>query len=143
MRTIELCVRTIELYVRGWGQKVDVTVCLRLVTCDLWVQRESAWTIDFCLSGLALASLGNGLTTRGNSVVLLVGNVVLLPCMLLSIEGGWEAVDTEGSSSPWVTRVMEASTHVLLRSVYLYTSLSVCLYTSLSCVYTRHFRLCP
>jgi hypothetical protein len=92
-------------------------------TCDLWLQRERAWTIDFCLSGLALASLGNGLTTRGNSVVLIVGNVVLLPCMLMSMEGGWVAVDKEGSSYPWVTRVIEASTHVLLRSVCL--SLSV------------------
>ena len=43
---------------------------------------ETLWTVDFCLTALALASVGNGMSTRETTLVLLVGHVILLPCVL-------------------------------------------------------------
>ena len=47
---------------------------------------ETLWTVDFCLSALACACMGNGMFTREITLVLLVGHVTLFPCMYHSWE---------------------------------------------------------
>ena len=44
--------------------------------CDV---RTRQWTIDFCLSATALASFGNGLSTRTNAILLLSSLLALCP----------------------------------------------------------------
>ena len=43
---------------------------------------KTQWTVDFCLTALALASVGNGMSTRETTLILLVGHVMLFPCVL-------------------------------------------------------------
>ena len=51
----------------------------------LLVALQRSWTVDFCLCAIVLGSFGNGLSTRENTLLLLTGLCVLLPCIVCAV----------------------------------------------------------
>jgi len=61
---------------------------------------QRSWTVDFCLCATALGSFGNGLSTRENTLLLLTGLCLLLPCIFCAVANTTAATVMRTPSAP-------------------------------------------